>query len=91
MWALVESEYNSGVRLGTPSLVQLGSGELASKAAHVARHVSSPEEVHELPVPAAGPRAPRGRFFYIAAGVGSGIAEIQQVCGCLSHSCVLSN
>jgi hypothetical protein len=91
LWAQVESEYNSGVRLATAPLVQLSAGDLASKAGEIVRHVSGPEEVHELPVPAAGPRAPRGRFFYIAAGVGSGIAEIQQVCGCVSHSCVLSN
>jgi hypothetical protein len=91
LWAQVESEYNSGVRLATAPLLQLSAGDLASKAALIARHVSCSVHTHELPVPAAGPRAPRGRFFYIAAGVGSGIAEIQQVCGCLSHPCVLSN
>jgi hypothetical protein len=93
LWAQVESEYNSGVRLVTAPLLPLSAGDLASKAALIAREVSCSVPALQLnfPVPAVGPRAPRGRFFYIAAGVGSGIAEMQQVCGCLSHSCVLSN
>jgi hypothetical protein len=84
LWALVEAEYNSGARLATTALVRLDAGELASKAAQIARKLAWSGQAHDIDilVPVAAPSSPKGYFFYIAAGIGSGIAEAQQVRGC---------
>jgi hypothetical protein len=84
LWGLVEAEYNSGVRLATPQLLQLSAGELASKASQLTREFSCSVPAVDIALPAERARAPQGRFFYIAAGIGSGIAEMQKVCGCVS-------
>jgi hypothetical protein len=93
LMADVELQYNAGVRASRcDQLPLLASGELAAKfALHVLTVSSHKEQDTMLPVVTA-PAAPRGRFYYIAAGIGSGISEMQQVSvlnhvGCTYSEC----
>lgn len=75
----VEIEFNAGVRAASlPDLAELAPGELASRLHKLCLDLCrKPVEC----VPAAlAPQVSRGGFYYIAAGVGCGIAEIQEVC-----------
>lgn len=77
VWTLVEAEYNAGVKACClPGMALLDAGSLASKAALLA---SLPCDVTNALCPAVSAGVPTGRFFYIAAGVGCGIKEVQQV------------
>jgi hypothetical protein len=80
VWTQVEAEYNAGVKAaGLPGLALLKAGSLASRAACLLPAHCEAINVHYAAV-SAGTAAPKGRFFYIAAGVGCGIKEIQEVC-----------
>jgi hypothetical protein len=57
----------------------LAPDELAARFAMHATTVSTFKEADTVVASSASPAAPRGRFYYIAAGIGSGISDIQQV------------
>jgi hypothetical protein len=85
-----EREYNEGIKASRPRgpgndlqlAEQLQEGQLAARFSNLVTEVQSRGEdaaiaarcVHEVDLQI------RGHFYYIAAGIGSGIAEIQQVC-----------
>jgi hypothetical protein len=77
LWTLVEAEYNAGVRAsGVPGMALLEAGSLARRAALLA---SLPCDVTNVHCPAVSAGIRPYRFYYIAAGVGCGIEEVQQV------------
>jgi hypothetical protein len=77
LWSQVEAEYNAGVRAANcPGLALMLEGSLASRAACFGKAHCEHVSVNL----ASAPAGPKGRFYYIAAGVGSGIADIQEVC-----------
>jgi hypothetical protein len=76
----VQLEYNAGVRASRcDELPLLAPDELAARFAMHATTVSTFKELDTVVASSASPAAPRGRFYYIAAGIGSGISDIQQV------------
>jgi hypothetical protein len=75
--AAVELEYNAGLAGACSSLMTLTAGDLATSIASLRAHVHCPTPTVCMP---AGPCGPRGRFYYIGAGVGCGIKEAQLVC-----------
>jgi hypothetical protein len=81
VWSQVEAEYNAGVKTaGLPGLALLHAGALADQAARIASARCVLSNV-PLPTDPGGSVGAKGRFFYIAAGVGCGIKEVQEVRG----------
>jgi hypothetical protein len=77
----VESEYNAGVKAAGCGLKPLERGELARNfASMLPSSAGDGVPTGKLaPTPSSLP-APKGRFYYIAAGVGCGIKEAEEVC-----------
>jgi hypothetical protein len=88
LWARVETEYNAGVRAARCGLTLLKPGELAQKYASLFPTGAGREVVSgNLPARPSVVGTPKGTFYYIAAGVGCGIKEAEEVCaaGMPSH------
>lgn len=73
----VETEYNTAA--AARGLAQLVQGELAYRLHNLELQLALPEHVQTAVNAGVQPAAPRGRFYYIAAGVGCGIREMEQV------------
>jgi hypothetical protein len=85
----VEREYNEGVRaMNDPELPVLAPGELAARFALHAATFHKKDDLNTVSPCVTGPAAPVGRFYYIAAGIGSGISEMQHVCVLLLVGCM---
>jgi hypothetical protein len=85
----VEREYNVAVRATrNDELPELAHGELASRLALHATAMNNKDALPTVLPFIAGPAVPRGRFYYICAGIGSGICHMQQVSVFLSATCI---
>jgi hypothetical protein len=81
LWKRVEAEYNAGVKAARFGLTMLEPGELGRSFVCLLLPTSAGQEVSagNLRAPPSGIGAPKGRFYYIAAGVGCGIKEAEEV------------
>jgi hypothetical protein len=80
----VECEYNRAAR--ATGRAQVLPGTIASSLA-LLRTALSPLPVLSAYVGSAPSVPCTGRFYYIAAGIGCGILEMEQVCALVQHAC----
>lgn len=86
VWSQVEAEYNSAARLC--GMAQLNALDLAFRAASLPSPIM-PDRVHVATCCVAPAGRLGRRYYYIAAGVGCGIRDLEEVC--TAHSCVVHN
>jgi hypothetical protein len=81
LWERVETQYNSGVKAARCGLTLLQPGELARNFASLIPTSAGAEVVPvNHPATLSGVGNHNGTFYYIAAGVGCGIREAEEVC-----------